>query len=119
MIIEKVNPIIIYPKCKELCLEQDCLHCNRKLICDSPLSKCITPYHNHPNGCPSYGKKLGCPPQLKMFDWIFDIKKDIYAIITIFDLEEHINKMRKVHQNWTNYQLRNSRYWQGTDKAEH
>ncbi len=119
MYIEKVKPIIIYPSCLIKGKKQDCFNCGNKNTCISPRSLCTKPYHNHPNGCPNYGKKAGCPPNIEMFNEIYDMNKDIYAIITFFNIKSHLEKMRKLHPNWTHNQLINSRYWQGTDKKNH
>lgn len=119
MFIEKVKPIIIYPNCLSNGIKQDCFNCGNRNNCISPRSMCLRPYHNHPDGCPNYGIKKGCPPNIEMFDQIYDISKDIFAIITVFDLAEHIKNKKIEHPDWTDFQLRNSRYWQGTDKRIH
>lgn len=119
MFIEKVKPIIIYPNCLSNGIKQDCFNCGNRNNCISPRSMCLRPYHNHPDGCPNYGIKKGCPPNIEMFDQIYDISKDIFAIITVFDLAEHIKNKKIEHPDWTDFQLRNSRYWQGTDKKNH
>ncbi len=119
MAISKVDPIIIYPFCIENGLEQDCLKCGRINLCDSPRSMCVKPYHNHPKGCPNYGKKVGCPPSIEMFDQVYDMDKDVYAIITSFDIKSHLVMMKELHPDWTHYQLINSRCWQGKDRANH
>lgn len=116
--ILKVKPVIIYPTCISVGERQDCFNCEIKYECISPRSICIKPYHNHPNGCPNFGKKDGCPPNTPMFDQVFDCD-DIYAIVTEFDLGSHYDKMKLLHPNWTHYQLINSRYWQGKDRKCH
>ncbi len=118
-IIGKVKPIIIYPECIINGENQNCFECGNLNNCNSPRSFCLNPYHNHPKGCPNYGNKNGCPPNTPMFDEVFDMNYDIYAIITSFDLETHVNYMRSIHPEWSEYQIRNSRYWQGKDRKNH
>jgi len=48
-----------------------------------------------------------------MFDQVYDLTKPIYLIINEFNLLEHVENMRKIHPDWSSYQLYNSRYWQG------
>ncbi len=119
MFIEKVKPIIIYPNCLLNGIKQDCFNCGNRSNCISPRSMCLRPYHNHPDGCPNYGIKKGCPPNIEMFDQIYDVSKDIFAIVTVFNLAEHIKNKKLEHPDWTEFQLRNSRHWQGTDKRIH
>jgi len=111
--VVEVNPVVIYPKCILNGQKQHCFDCSNFENCDSPRSMCIRPYHNHPKGCPNFGKKEGCPPNIPMFDQVYDINKPIYLIINEFNLLEHVNNMKKTHPDWSNYQLYNSRYWQG------
>lgn len=112
----QVNPVIIYPPCLKAGKKQDCFHCvlKEKDGCKSPRSMCVLPYKNHKKGCPNYGKKPDCPPNVPMFDKVFDINKPIYAIFSTYDLHSHTEKMRKLHPNWTETQLLNVLYWQGT-----
>ena len=111
--VVQVNPIIVYPKCILNGLKQDCFNCSNIETCNSPRSMCIRAYHNHPKGCPNFGKKDGCPPNIPMFDQVYDVNKPVYLIINEFNLLEHTNNMKKIHPDWSNYQLYNSRYWQG------
>jgi len=111
--VAKVNPIVIYPKCILNGKKQHCFDCGNIKNCESPRSMCIRPYHNHPKGCPNFGKKEGCPPNIPMFDQVYDLSKPIYLIINEFNLLEHVDNMKKIHPDWSSYQLYNSRYWQG------
>lgn len=112
----QVNPIIIYPPCIKAGKTQDCFNCKLQLNggCNSPRSLCVKPYKNHKKGCPNYGKKADCPPTVPMFDQIFDVTKPVYAIFSTYDLFSHTEKMRSNHPNWTETQLLNVLYWQGT-----
>lgn len=79
---------------------------------------CTRPYYNHPNGCPNYGKKMGCPPDTPMFDEVYDLSKPIYAICNIFDFSGHVEKMREKHPDWSPHQLQCVLYWQGTARKK-
>lgn len=93
IMIIKVNPIIAYYFCRNLC---------RK------------PYYNHKRGCPNYGKKDGCPPKAPPFDDVYNSSKPVYAIFSIFDFKGYINRMRRKHPDWSRRQLECCLYWQGT-----
>ncbi|ATW24143.1 hypothetical protein [Candidatus Formimonas warabiya] len=95
-IIVSVNPILDY-SVRELCKK---------------------PYYSHPNGCPNFNKKQGCPPQVKYFDQIFDITKPIYAICNVFSFLEHVKRMRRLHPEWSDHQLKCCLYWQGTARKQ-
>ena len=111
----EVSPIIIYPTCHFLSKNENCLTCELRLTgCASPRSLCVKPYRNHKHGCPNYGKKKDCPPNAPMFDLIYDINRKVYAIYYKFDLRAHVEKMRKLHPTWTQAQLLNVLYWQGS-----
>lgn len=112
----EVEPVIVYPPCLKGGKEQDCFKCELypKGGCGSPRAMCVLAYKNHKKGCPNYGKKLDCPPVVPMFDQIFDMSKPIYAIFSTYDLFSHIQKMRNSHPEWTETQLLNVLYWQGT-----
>lgn len=119
--ISKIKPIIIKPACYLKGRKQDCPNCDlfKKDICKSPKGLCHKPYPNHPKGCPNYGKHSMCPPHNLIFDDIFDMEKDIYVIYYAFDIGNHMKKMKEKHPKWSDRQLRNVLYWQGTAKKEH
>jgi predicted metal-binding protein len=75
---------------------------------------CKRPYYNHPEGCPNFGVKDGCPPQVKFYDQEYDMTRPVYVIYNVFDFAVHVAKMRNAHPEWTQRQLECSRYWQGT-----
>ena len=79
---------------------------------------CIKPYPNHPKGCPNFGKKEGCPPKAKKFEDVFDITKPIYAIVNVFDLKSHADKMKEKHPNWSERQIYCCLYWQKTARKQ-
>lgn len=117
----KVKPVIVYPYCLKNGLEQDCFKCDlyKKELCKSPRGLCVREYPNHKKGCPNYGEKPMCPPNILMYDQVFNIKKDIYLIYTIYKLGDHIREYKAKFPNWTERQLRNVIYWQGTAKRIH
>jgi len=71
------------------------------------------PYPGHPNGCPNYGKKIGCPPQSQRLDKVFDFKKTMWLVISRFDLDKWMRKMKQKHPEWSDRQCRCCLYWQG------
>lgn len=73
---------------------------------------CVKEYPGHKKGCPNFNKKDGCPPQVKFFDTIYDVSKPVYAIWNIFNLQEHIDKLKIKHPDWTYRQLTCCLYWQ-------
>ncbi|MEE9510402.1 MAG: hypothetical protein V3V81_07910 [Candidatus Bathyarchaeia archaeon] len=81
-------------------------------------SLCVRPYPNHTKGCPNYGKKKGCPPNVSMFDVFYNLSKPIYAIYNVFDFGMHVNRMEYKHPDWSKRQLECCLYWQGTARKE-
>ena len=78
---------------------------------------CQIPYPNHPKGCPKYGKK-GCPPDAAFITEIMDLRRPVYIAFSEFYLQGHITKMRLRHPDWTERQLHNVLYWQGTSRKQ-
>lgn len=81
---------------------------------------CRTPYHNHPKGCPNYGKRSDCPP-CERVDEIFDLTKELYVIFTEFPVGAFAERMRACHPEWHNQprQWYNCIRWQGTARKHH
>ena len=79
---------------------------------------CKNKYPQHEKGCPSYGKKEGCPP-CELIDSILDFNKDIFVIYTEFNVAEFADRMKKAHPGWTEKQIYNSRLWQMKARKEH
>lgn len=119
----KVKPVIVYPYCLKNGLEQDCFKCELHIkdLCKSPRGLCTREYpgQDHKKGCPNYGKNSLCPPNVPMYDQIFNINKDIYLIYTTFPLGLHMRKMKEKYPDWSERQLRNVIYWQKTAKRIH
>ena len=75
---------------------------------------CVRPYSNHPKGCPNYGKRALCPPQVKTIDEIFSINKGFWVVWIDFNFSVHCKKMKRKHPHWTQRQIECCLYWQGT-----
>jgi len=73
---------------------------------------CQRPYPNHRKGCPNYGKKLTCPPQVALWGEICDLGLATWLFFTKFNLAEHRARMKQKHPNWTRRQLDCCLYWQ-------
>jgi len=74
---------------------------------------CTIPYHNHPKGCPNFGKRDECPPNAPMVEDVFDFNEKMYFVIEEFDLKSHVEKMKAKHPHWSLRQCKNLLYWQG------
>lgn len=73
---------------------------------------CRTPYPGHSKGCPNWGKKSGCPPQCLQIERLLDLKQEVWAVWNKFDIGSHIDRMRGLHPDWSDRQLRCCLYWQ-------
>jgi len=107
-----IIPIIVAPNCIINGKEQDCLLCQRK--CCSPRAFCTKPYRGHKSGCPNYGRKPDCPPLAPMYDAVFDLNADNFALGVAIDLKGHIEALKEKHSSWSEFQLWNPLYWQGS-----
>ncbi|MDR3591562.1 MAG: hypothetical protein P4N41_18050 [Negativicutes bacterium] len=85
----------------------------KPVIDHSVRNLCTTPYPGHPRGCPNYGKKIGCPPETHLFDQVYDLNQPVFAVYNVFDMAEHIRRMKVAHPAWSDRQLRCCLYWQG------
>ena len=85
---------------------------------DEMRNLCTKPYHNHPRGCPNYGKRPVCPPIAMTFEQVYQ-PGPIYLIWTTFNFGDHCAKMRAKHPSWTEPQVRCCLYWQGTARKYH
>ena len=75
---------------------------------------CRRPYPLHPRGCPNFGKVARCPPKARLFGDVYDLARPCYAVFSAFDLGAHVERTRVVHPRWSDRQLRNCLYGQGT-----
>ena len=78
---------------------------------------CLHPYPGHPKGCPNYGRK-GCPPDAAFITEVMDLRRPVYIAFSEFNLYLHMCRMHKKHPNWSERQLRNVLYWQGTSRKQ-
>jgi predicted metal-binding protein len=71
---------------------------------------CRLPYHNHSLGCPNFGLKRGCPPNVSYF---LDKYEPLVRVAYLkFNFEEYLNLRRDAHPDWTERALRNPRHFQ-------
>lgn len=70
--------------------------------------------YDHPDGCPSYGKKEGCPPNSKKIYDFINLTQEHWFIVFEFDIEAQERKQKRKHPHWSKKQCRNSRHWQRT-----
>jgi hypothetical protein len=82
---------------------------------------CRAPFHGHPKGCPNYGRKESCPPDLLLIDELLDLHSDMYVIYTEFPVGKFAERMRIAHPEWSKHprQWYNPRLWQETARKEH
>lgn len=73
---------------------------------------CCKPYPGHPKGCENFGKKEGCPPNLRALEKIFDFNEDIFLIYYEFNIGKHALKMKRRHPDWSERQIYCCLYWQ-------
>ena len=84
-----------------------------KLVIDYRAREwCKLPYPNHPKGCPNYGNRESCPPRAPLIENFFDLKRPILAVFCGFKLNEHVERMRILHPDWSERQLKCVLYWQ-------
>lgn len=88
--------------------------CVQPVLDQSVRGLCRKPYPNHPKGCPNFNKRATCPPTVPLIEKILVLTEPVYAIWNRFEFGEHVEKMRKAHPDWTDRQLANCLYWQGT-----
>lgn len=79
---------------------------------------CRNPYPNHPRGCPNWNKRDNCPPRSPLIGDIIDLRRSVVFAINRFDFAGHVLKMKDRHPNWSQRQLANCLYWQGTARKQ-
>jgi len=79
------------------------------------------------NGCPNYNKDYfkpyvkgfeyisPCPPHAHMIDQIAECPWTL--VCAVCDFKQYLDDMKEKHKNWSDRQLRNVLYWQGSVKA--
>jgi hypothetical protein len=79
---------------------------------------CAKPYPGHRKGCPKFNAgHTECPPDAPCFYDHFSIKHPVYAIVNEFNMAAHVQKMLKIHPDWSERQTRNVYYWQKGARA--
>ena len=74
---------------------------------------CRLPYPGHPKGCPNWNLRSTCPPEAKPLGEVLDLSQEVTLVYTIFDLADHVDKLRQAHPGWSDRQLNCCLYWQG------
>ena len=94
-------------------VEINFIEVNKDTIIFSPKVQewCKLPYKNNKLGCSSYGKK-SCPPNSPYLETKLNDYNFFYLIVTKFDLKIYKERRAKIHPDWSNDQLKNSRHWQ-------
>ncbi len=73
---------------------------------------CKLPYPDHPKGCPNFGKKSICPPQVATIEeWLENTDELRFACVS-FNLKEHAGRMLERNPHWSQRQARCLLYWQ-------
>ena len=84
-------------------------------VLDSSVRKlCVRSYPRHKNGCPNFNKKDGCPPNIELFQDVYNLNRPMLAVWNIFNFKEYVDRMRVKHPDWSQAQLENCLYWQGS-----
>ncbi len=96
----------------DLCLQESDISANRR----AKDLWCTLPYPDHPDGCPNYGSKEGCPPDTP---FVFDILQEPFRLVGVrFDINKHMRRMKDRHPEWSDRKARCVLYWQNSvDKA--
>lgn len=82
------------------------------LLSNKTAEWCKLPYPDHPDGCPNYGVKEGCPPKAPLIHQFADMSKPMYFMVTTFNLAGHVERMRAIYPGWSDRQARCCLYWQ-------
>ncbi|MFX0132088.1 MAG: DUF2284 domain-containing protein [Candidatus Hodarchaeota archaeon] len=99
-------------KVKTLKIEKETIILNN----DAIGKWCQRSYSGHKKGCPNYGKNPLCPPNSFYFNDIIKKYNYFYLIYAEFEFKEYIEKRKEEHPEWSEKQLKNSRYWQNSIK---
>lgn len=87
------------------------------VVCDKRMrAHCLDPYYKHPNGCPNWNYKEGCPPHVKYFPDIY--LPEVFVATIRFNFAEYLSGRKETHPDWSDKALRNPRHWQGHVRSE-
>lgn len=84
----------------------------------SVRKRCTRRYPGHPRGCPNYGKHPRCPPRAPLITDEINPHFPVFVIWNRFDFGAHVERMRERHPEWSERQLANCLYWQGTARKQ-
>ncbi len=84
----------------------------RPIVSPQTWQWCRRSYPLHPQGCPNYNKKEGCPPNSPMLGQVISQWDEVYAIFNVFDFGAHVQRMKEKHPNWSDRQSHCCLYWQ-------
>lgn len=70
---------------------------------------CKHEYEGHRKGCPNWPVCIEKRPDFKEFGHLYEW----YAVMEVFDLKAHAEKMKLAHPGWGDRMCRNLLYWQG------
>jgi len=79
---------------------------------------CRLPYPGHPKGCPNFNKNPRCPPKIGHVRRHFELCDELYLVLYEFDLAAHEERMRALHPDWSEKQLRCVLYWQPKSRKQ-
>lgn len=69
---------------------------------------CTLPYPNHPKGCPNFPDCTKDEIPFNAYNYY-----EWFAVVEVFNLKDHAERMKEKHTHWTERQCRNLLYWQG------
>lgn len=91
------------------------LPCTGKVVIDMQAREwCKLPYHGHPRGCPNFGRRAICPPQAPLVTDFLNLEKDTWLMVAAYELRAHMDRLASLYPHWSDLQLRNPLYWQGS-----
>jgi len=94
------------------------LDVTEKLVIDRRTRQwCKLEYPNNKEGCPFYGSRSECPPHAPLIEELLDLNQPHFFAFQKFDLKGQMEKMLKIHPEWSEKKAKCSRYWQKHVKA--
>lgn len=79
-------------------------------------SLCTQNYYLHKYGCPNFGEKEGCPPNVLHISQQYDLDS-INMLLLRFPFYSYISQKKEIHPDWSMRALCNQRHWQNHLKA--
>jgi len=83
---------------------------------DTVYSLCTQNYYLHKYGCPNFGEKEGCPPNVLHISQQYDLDS-INMLLLKFPFNSYISQKKETHPDWSMRALCNPRHWQNHLKA--